>query len=140
MARLHSLLAVAAVALSFLLAGPVLADPISAKAPGGDRVASASGQTIEVYDPKTNKLLMKMRSHKADIQALLYSPDGKMLASGDKDGNVNMADAATGKLLWRSKAVPGVNALSFSQDGKKVTAKAPGGKTTFSAATGKKLE
>jgi WD40 repeat protein len=140
MARLHSVLAVAVVGLGFLVSPAAAQQAISAKSPGGDRVASASKTVIEVFDQKTNKVLMKVRAHKADIQALIYAPDGKLLASADKDGVVNMLDAATGKMIWTAKALPGVNVLSFSADGKKVTAKAPGGSQTFSVATGKKTE
>jgi WD40 repeat protein len=143
MARLSWIVAAGVmVGLALLLGGRAEAQQqkISAKAPGGDRVASASNKAISVFDAQTGKLLMKIQAFKNDVSALLYSPDGKLLGAADKEGNVALLDAATGKMVWKAKALPGVNVLSFSADGKKVTAKAPGGAETFDASTGKKVK
>ena len=76
----------------------------------------------------------------SDIQALVYSLDGKRLASVGKDGDVDLFDADAGKVLWAANALPGAADLSFSDDGKTVTAKSPDGSETFDVATGKRLK
>src|SRR4051812_37658791 len=82
---------------ALVLAGSLLAPParaqqqnITAKSPDGARLALAEKKTISVADVKTGKLLMKMAAHTKDVTALAYSPDGKMLASADQDGKVNL--------------------------------------------------
>jgi WD40 repeat protein len=127
MTRSDSSLAVTVVAMTFLLAGRVLAQKeISAKPPNGDRVASASGKLIQVRDSKSKELVWQVKwTDQSDIQVLIYNPDGKTLASGDKSGHVNLHDAATGALKWvsgtadqRRPSGRGVTVLLFSPDGK----------------------
>jgi WD40 repeat protein len=139
MPRFHSLVVLAA--LAFLLA-PRLAPAadVSAKSPAGDRIATASDKAICVTDLQSQRLLMKMQAHKCAVTALVYSPDGKSLASADKEGGVVLFDAATGKMLWKAEALPGVNVLQMSKDGRKVEAKAPGGTRVFNLATGKEIK
>lgn len=65
--------------------------------------------------------------HYDEIQALAFSPDGKYLASGGKDGKVIIWDLTTGKLFREMKAhgdkgVTGVTTVIFSNDGKRVIA------------------
>ena len=110
---------------------------IKAKSPDGARVATAKDKTINVADSQTGKLLISIKAHTKDISALSYSPDGKLLASADGDGNVRLFDIATGKALLHLKANPGVNKLEFSADGRKLEAKAPGGARKYDVATGK---
>jgi WD40 repeat protein len=169
MARSHSLLAVAVVGLTFLLTGRAAAQQaIVAKAPAGDRVATASKTVIEVRDAATTKLVWQAKTNVAggttfvsagdrrhpergtyvtnppktgsDIQVLIYSSDGKRLISAGKDGDVNTFDADMGNVLWAANTLKGVTDLSFSDDGKTVTAKAPDGAQTFDVATGKRLK
>jgi WD40 repeat protein len=62
--------------------------------------------------------LLTCRGHAADVQAVAYSPDGKYLASGAKDGVVKLWDAAAGREV---KSLAGhaasVTGLTFSPDG-----------------------
>ena len=164
MARKLSLLAVG---VTFLLAGRAAAQ-IMTKTPAGDAVATASKTVIEVHDAATNKLLWQAKTNVAggttfvsdgnprhpergsyvttspkpgsDIQILVYSPDGKRLISVGKDGDVNVFDASIGNVLWATTTLKGVTDLSFSDDGKAVTAKAPDGTQTYDVATGKRLK
>ncbi len=60
--------------------------------------------------------------HDGDALSVAYSPDGKMIASGERnDGPVILWDAATGKELRRLDEEPGVRGrFAFSPDGKQL--------------------
>jgi hypothetical protein len=143
-------------------------DPIVAKAPAFDRVASASKTALEVRDATTRELVWQAKFEDIktsqlswvtdgrggrrvrpnytvrpgitnDIRALAWSPDGKQLALADQAGFV-MFDANDGHALWLHETLPNVKGLTFSSDGKIVVIKAPGGEQTFDAMTGKRLK
>jgi WD40 repeat protein len=139
MVRWHHVFAVFAFLL--LLSGRTFAQQvaISARSPDNARVASAKNKVIDIFDTRTNKQLISIRGHTTDITALIYTPDGKMLASADKAGIVALFDAATGKQIIKIRANPGITGLGFSADGTKLTARAPGGARTFELATGKEV-
>lgn len=55
---------------------------------------------ITLFDPKTYTTLpVKMTGHPVIITKLRYSPDGSLLASLDRHGNLRLWNAATGELL-----------------------------------------
>src|SRR5437899_2710636 len=83
MVRCH--VALAALALAALAGRAGAQQAVTARSPDGARVATAKQKTIDVFDAKTGKVLMRMVAHKADVSALAYAPDGKLLASGDRD-------------------------------------------------------
>lgn len=57
--------------------------------------------------------------HRGQIDSLVYSPDGKMLASAGGDGVIKFWDPNTGKELASLKGhTGGVSSLAFSPDGK----------------------
>jgi WD40 repeat protein/serine/threonine protein kinase len=80
--------------------------------PGG-RLASASrDKTVKVWDPATADAPLTLR-HFAEVLAVTFSPDGKLLASGDMGGSLKVWDVTTGKqipdtYLRHSDAVSGV--------------------------------
>src|SRR5262245_51348573 len=84
---------------------------ISARSPDQKRVASADGKVVQIKDTDTGKVLLSIRAHRADVTALAYAPDGKTLASADKDGKVCLFDTATGRDLRSLKADAGTNKL-----------------------------
>ncbi|HEV8060698.1 MAG TPA: sigma-70 family RNA polymerase sigma factor, partial [Gemmataceae bacterium] len=75
-----------------------------AVSPDGLAIAMAAADgTTEVWDVVTGKKRLEVKVTKAFIQALAFSPDGKVLAVADRRypglGYVHLWDAASGKLL-----------------------------------------
>ena len=56
------------------------------------------------------------------VDAVAYSPDGKLIASGDKAGKLIVRDAATGKPRFEKLLGPYVQSVAFSPDGKLIAA------------------
>jgi WD40 repeat protein len=52
------------------------------------------------------------------VDAVAYSPDGKLIATGDMVGDVTIRDAATGKILASAKHGQYVFSVAFSPDGR----------------------
>lgn len=88
---------------------------------------SEDGQTIAhamkgeskilVWDVETWKVRYTLEKHSQAIKAIAISPDGKILASSSEDGNINLWDLGTGKLL---RSIKGDGAIVFSPDNKKL--------------------
>ena len=75
MARWHSLPAVSAVGLAFLLTGRAAGQqPVVAKTPGSDRTATASKTVIEARDPATNMLVWQSKA--AAVSVTTFVSDG----------------------------------------------------------------
>jgi len=55
--------------------------------------------SVKLWDPNSGKLLRTLKGHEDGINALAFSPDGKMLASGGQDDQVILWDTRTGKKL-----------------------------------------
>lgn len=53
----------------------------------------------------------------APIDAVAYSPDGKLLAAGDRSGKLTVRDAATGQVRFATENGQYVYAAAFSPDG-----------------------
>jgi chromosome segregation ATPase len=85
------------------------------------------GKTLKIYSTKDGKLEKTIKKHTDWITAVAYSPDGKFLASADRNGGISVWEGATGlefnNLPGHKTAVtalafmPGVLA-SASEDGK----------------------
>lgn len=112
-----------------------------AASPDGKLLASVADDMVcRVWEAESGKCLHELRGHAAVtphhypsmLYAVCFSPDGKLLATGDKTGRVviwNVADAqrradldAAGVYTWdptqRRHSIGGVRSLAFSPDGK----------------------
>ena len=79
--------------------------------------------------------------HSGKVYRVVFSPDGKQLATASRDNTARLWDAATGRELQRLNHDDRVYAVSFSPDGKQL-ATASYDKTArlWDAATGKELQ
>jgi hypothetical protein len=74
---------------------------------------------IKVWDVQTGTELKSLEGHKNFVNALAFSRDGRMLASGCYDSTIKLWDLATGSELRTLKGHAGsIAALDFSADGR----------------------
>lgn len=66
--------------------------------PGGDRVATlGQDYTIRIYDSATGGELRALRGHTSELLAAAFSPDGRLIASADVEGEVKVWSARIGR-------------------------------------------
>ncbi len=86
--------------------------------PDGQILATTAGQAIHLYNAKTLKGIFSL-STGSFTPALVFSPDGRRLASGSRDGVIRVWDPKEGALLQTlSGHRRGINCISFSPDGR----------------------
>src|SRR5205085_5053813 len=62
--------------------------------------------------------MLTIDRHKGPVRSLVYSPDGRLLASGHDDGTVALWELPKGELLLsRNLHTDWVRSLAFSPDG-----------------------
>jgi WD40 repeat protein len=88
---------------------------------------------VSLWDVATGKERSQLLGHKSFSSSLMFSPDGKFLATASNDQKIRLWDVATGKELRQMKE-PAFS-LVFSRDSKRL---ASGGKTvkSWDVATG----
>jgi WD40 repeat protein len=106
-------------------------------------VASASwDNTARLWDSATGASLQTLEGHSSYVNAVAFSPDGKLVASASWDKTVRLWNSATGASLQTVEGhSSGVTPVAFSPDGKLV-ASASGNKTVrlWDSATGASLQ
>jgi dipeptidyl aminopeptidase/acylaminoacyl peptidase len=99
-----------------------------------------AGFLLVLVNPTRAELpLYKVRGA-GPMMALAFSPDGKILASGDGAGVVHLTDAATGKALRQLENQGEVVALAFAPDGKTLAVKTRRGPISLWEITTGKIE
>ncbi|MBC7932568.1 MAG: caspase family protein [Rubrivivax sp.] len=109
----------------------------------GKTVASSSGtiETIKLWDVSTGQEFRTLAGHPGGISSIVFSPDGKTLASGGDDKLIKLWETATGREL---RVLAGhekyVRTLAYSPDGKMLVSTS-GDKTVklWETATGREL-
>ncbi|OAI46947.1 hypothetical protein AYO44_01860 [Planctomycetaceae bacterium SCGC AG-212-F19] len=90
-------------------------------APEGKTLASVGGnqKTVHLWDVATGKELKKFDGVRL-MRAVAFSPDSKLLATGDEQGVVRVYDLGTGQQLHENDMQSGAEslALAFSPDSK----------------------
>ncbi|HVS20759.1 MAG TPA: WD40 repeat domain-containing protein [Pyrinomonadaceae bacterium] len=107
--------------------------------PNGRTLATCSHDTLYFWDAKTLQLLitlvdpsverstgplglrtLKGFSHGDTIYTLMFSPDGRVLATASRDGTAKLWDGASGKLKATLRHDRKVTRLAFTLDGRTV--------------------
>jgi len=85
----------------------------------GERASSMARELSGLAsDDSSPNLEFARNSHDGPITDIIYSPDGSLIATASKDGNVRLWDAANGSSVRTiSGHNGGVNSIAFSPDG-----------------------
>jgi WD40 repeat protein len=107
----------------------------------GRFVATACGDTAQVWDAHTGQPVGPALRHTARVQAVALSPDGRLLLTGGDDRVARLWETATGRPVGEPLTHGGpVEHVAFSPDGKMaLTAAKDGTARLWDTATGKAL-
>lgn len=82
-------------------------------------ISAADDNHVYILDPKSLKVIHKLRGHHGYVNALAITRDDKYVFSGGADGTIRVWEIATGKKIKTIKAhKDAVNALAISHNGK----------------------
>lgn len=100
-----------------------------------------SVKTIELHELATGRRLAVLQGHTDAISCLAFSPDGRLLASGDRDNLIRLWDVAAGKEVRTFTGHEGtVHSLVFGRDGKTLfSSGSEGSVRRWEVATGREL-
>lgn len=98
-------------------------------------------RTLRVYDPGSGALAFEAAGHTDWVTAVAFSPDGVLVASGDRAGGVFIREALTGDEFHRLPALDGgVTSLSWRADSMLLAVAGEGGKVAlFEMENGKRV-
>ncbi len=92
--------------------------PCISLSPDGSLVAAAAGAKLLVWKSNGGAQVATIDLGADQPTIVRFTPDAKTIAWGTKQGGLRVADAATGRTLYRQEAHPGgVSAIAFSPDG-----------------------
>jgi WD40 repeat protein len=89
---------------------------------GPNQVVSCDGcdgipQPLEIWDVAQAKQVLSLPGFTTAVRSLVFSPDGKMLATGSEDQKIGIWDTSSGKELHELSPVGLHMHLAFSPDG-----------------------
>ncbi|MGF1538348.1 MAG: NB-ARC domain-containing protein [Elainellaceae cyanobacterium] len=95
--------------------------PVATPEGFGNYLAAAGGggtNSISLLNLQTGAIYGSLEDNQANVRAIAFSPDGKLIAGGGDDHNVSLWNVATGQLLVALKGHEGrINAIAFMADG-----------------------
>ncbi len=95
-------------------------DPIQSMAcnPNGKILACGGEKKIYFWDIPTRKIIGVLNGHLAKVNSLVFSPDGKMIASGSSDKTIKLWNVESRtEIITLTGHNDSVNSLSLSPDG-----------------------
>jgi WD40 repeat protein len=76
---------------------------------------------INLWQAETGEEICALRGHSDAVYSIVFSPDGKTLASAGVDGTIKLWELSTGKELCTLTGHSGViYSIAFSPDGKTI--------------------
>jgi WD40 repeat protein len=86
--------------------------------PDGQKLVAAVKNYVKVWDIASGQELWNKKGPNLDINAIAISPDGRQVATANKEGTIMLFEIASGQLLKTLSAQKGwVLAVAFSPDG-----------------------
>jgi WD40 repeat protein len=75
---------------------------------------------VRLWDPASGELRRTLLGHTKDVGGLAFTPDGRVLASGDWDGFTRLWDPGTGEQLQVLEQGSSVKSAAFRPDGRRL--------------------
>jgi WD40 repeat protein len=105
----------------------------TAMSPDGRVALSGSDdKLINVWEPRSGKLLRTMKGHFGAVRAVAVTEDGRYAASGGEDAVIRLWEVSSGKCLKTMQGHTGsINGVALSRDGKLVVSAGVDGTLRF---------
>jgi WD40 repeat protein len=109
--------------------------------PSGKEIAagqiSENSANVTVWDLEKRERKRTFEGHRMDVWSLSYSPDGRYIARGARDGVIKLWDVETGKQHLSTRAFKSAaRALSFTPDGRTIAVTGGGKVKLWDVASG----
>ncbi|MBK8253144.1 MAG: WD40 repeat domain-containing protein [Polyangiaceae bacterium] len=89
--------------------------------PDDSTLTIAADQQARVFDTGTGALVRRLEGHEQQINAVVYSPNGQLIATASLDGTVRTWQASTGQpIKTYTGHTEGVMDVAFSSDGEQL--------------------